>query len=78
MNISGIKLQPGLFRHCIYKSITCSVRTKLWQYELKSFVAMATYWVPDFPNIKGISGYLQRSIFIYLQMVPRMYDPAGI
>ena len=31
MNISGIKLQPGLFRHRIYKSITCSVRAKLWQ-----------------------------------------------
>ena len=34
------------------------------QYELKSFVTMATYWVPDLPNIKGISGLLQRSIFI--------------
>ena len=33
------------------------------QYELTSFVTMATYWVPDLPNIKGISGLLQRSIF---------------
>ena len=28
------------------------------QYELKSFVTIATYWVPDLPNIKGISGHL--------------------
>ena len=26
---------------------------------------MATYWVPDLPNIKGISGHLQCSIFIF-------------
>ena len=30
MNVSGIKLQPGLFRHRIYKSITCPIRAKLW------------------------------------------------
>ena len=28
MNISGIKLQPGLFRQRIIKGIACSVRTK--------------------------------------------------
>ena len=38
---------------------------------------MATYWVPDLPNIKGISGHFQRSIS-YVQMVPHMHDPAGI
>ena len=27
MNISGIKLQPRLFRHPICKSITCSVQS---------------------------------------------------
>ena len=26
---------------------------------------MATYWVPDLPNIKGISGHLWHSIFIF-------------
>ena len=26
---------------------------------------MATNWVPDLPNIKAISGHLQRSIFIF-------------
>ena len=39
------------------------------QYELKSFVIMAAYWVPDLPNIiikvKGIYGHLQYSIFIF-------------
>ena len=35
------------------------------QYELKSFVTMATYWVPDLPNIKGISGQLQHSISVF-------------
>ena len=40
---------------------------------------MATYWVPDLPNIKGISGHPQHFILnSYLQMVPRMHDPAGI
>ena len=35
------------------------------QYELNSCVIMATYWVPGLPNIKGISGQLQYSIFIF-------------
>ena len=35
------------------------------QYELKIFVTMATYWFPDLPNIKSISGHLQRSYFIF-------------
>ena len=35
------------------------------QFEFNSFVTMATYWVPDLPNIKGISGYLWHSIFIF-------------
>ena len=33
---------------------------------------MATYWVPDLPNIKGVSGHLWHSIS-YLQMVPHIY-----
>ena len=35
------------------------------QFELNSFVTMATYWVPDLPNIKGISGHLWHPIFIF-------------
>ena len=34
------------------------------QFELKSVVSMVKYWVPDLPNIKGITGYLQHSILI--------------
>ena len=30
-----------------------------------SFVTMATYWVPDLPNITSISGHLWRPIFIF-------------
>ena len=35
------------------------------QFELNSCVTMATYWVPDLPNIKGICGHVWRSIFIF-------------
>ena len=47
------------------------------QYEPNSFVTMATYWVPDLPNIKGTSGTFSVP-FSYLQMVPHMHDSAGI
>ena len=35
------------------------------QYEPNSFVTMATYWVPDFPIIKGFSGHLWHFISIF-------------
>ena len=44
------------------------------QYELKSFVTMATYGVPILKAILATCSVL----FSYLQMVPRVYDPAGI
>ena len=34
-------------------------------YKLNSSVTMTTYWVPDLPNIKDISGHLWRSIFMF-------------
>ena len=34
-------------------------------FELNNFIAMATHWVPDLPNIKDISGPPCRSIFIF-------------
>ena len=34
------------------------------QFEFNSFITIATYWVPDLPNIEGIPGHLWRSIFI--------------
>ena len=39
------------------------------QYQLNSFVTMATYWVPDLPNITGISGQLRHSVFLNLQIL---------
>jgi len=35
------------------------------QYQLDSFVTMATYWVQDLPNINGFSGHLWHSILIF-------------
>ena len=35
------------------------------KFELNNFIPMGTYWVPDLPNIKGISGHPWRSIFIF-------------
>jgi len=42
-----------------YDSIKCAPK-----YERYSLVTMAMYWVPDLPNIKGISGHLWCSILI--------------
>jgi len=47
------------------------------QYELDSFATMATYGVPELPNIKGFSGHLWRSILYWL-IVARVFDPASI
>jgi len=48
-----------MFDFLQYDSTKCAP-----QYERNSLVTMATYWVPDLPNIKGISGHLKCSIFI--------------
>ena len=45
------------------------------QYELSSFVTLATYWIPDFPDIKGFSGYPQ-ILHQYLPIVPHLHDLA--
>ena len=52
-----------MFDSSQYDSTKCTP-----QCELNSFVTMATYWVPDLPNIKGISGHLQCSIFIHVHV----------
>ena len=38
------------------------------QFQLNSFVTMATYWVLDLPNIKDISGHLWRFSFEMVQI----------
>ena len=35
------------------------------QCEIINFVTMATYWVPDLPNVKGFSGFFWRFILIF-------------
>ena len=39
--------------------------TSNWLKGQPIFSSIATYWVPDLPNIKGISGHLSRLIFIF-------------
>ena len=53
-------------------SIKCAPQIKL-----NSFVAIATYWVPDLRNIKGISGHLWCSIFIFANGAS-VHDPTSI
>ena len=43
-----------------YDSTKCAPK-----FELNSFVTMATYWVPDRPNIKVISGHLWHPSYIF-------------
>ena len=40
------------------------------QYEFKSFVIMATYWVPDLPNINKFFGLLWHSFLIFANDAP--------
>ena len=55
-----------------------SCRTKgASQYKLKRFVTMATYWVPDLPNIKGIF-WLPSAFYVNICKSICMHDPAGI
>ena len=35
------------------------------QYEIINYVTMATYWVPDLPNVRGFSGFFWRPILIF-------------
>ena len=35
------------------------------QYEIINYVTMATYWVPDLPNVKGFSGFFCSPILIF-------------
>lgn len=35
------------------------------QYGIIDYVTMATYWVPDLPNVRGFSGFFWHSILIF-------------
>ena len=39
------------------------------QYEIISYVIMATYWVPALPNVRGFSGFFWRIILIFFSDV---------
>ena len=36
------------------------------QYNIINYVTMATYWVTDLPDVKGLSGTLWHSVSIFL------------
>ena len=55
----------SLFVSEMFDSLQCDSTKGVPQYEIKRFVTMATYWFSGLPNIKGISGHFQRSIFIF-------------
>ena len=44
---------------------------------ITSFVTMATYWVPDLPDIKSFAGRLWRSILIFPTMPHKDKDMFG-
>ena len=62
--IHSTKFWPNMMKTDIWANFSqkCLICTP--QYEHNSQVTMATYWVPDLPNIKGISGHLWCSILI--------------
>ena len=49
----------------MFDSLQCDSTKCAPQFELNNFILMATYWVSDLPNIKGISGQPWHSIFIF-------------
>ena len=57
-------LSANLLQKCLIRCSKVLLKV-VHNTSLKSVVSMATYWVPDLSNIKGISGHLQRSIFIF-------------
>jgi len=59
-----------MFDSLQYYSTRCAL-----QYEIKTFVTTATFWVPDLPDVKGFSGHLGVPIW-YLPMAPHLHDLA--
>ena len=58
------KIYLSQFVSEMFDSVQYSTKCAL-QFQLTSFVTMATYWVPDLPNINSNSGHLWCSIFIF-------------
>ena len=58
-------ISANLYQKCLNFCSKVLLKVQRNIYELKSFVTMATYWVPDLSNNKSITGHLKRSIFIF-------------
>jgi len=57
-------ISANLYQKCLILGSKISTKCAP-QYELNSFVIMATYWIPDLPNIKDFSGHLWCFILIF-------------
>ena len=64
-------ISANLYEKCFILSLKDSTKCAL-QFEFNDFIPMATYWVPDLPNIKGISDHPLRSIFIFANGAPNL------
>jgi len=58
-------ISTNLYQKCLIVCRKILINVLHNNYELNSLVTMATYWVPDLPNIKGISDHLWHSILIF-------------
>ena len=67
-------ISANLYQKCL---ILCS-KILLNVLHNTSLIPMATYRVPELPNIKGISGHLERSIFIFANGAWYALSPPGI
>ena len=54
-------ISVNVYQKCLIFLQQGSIRGAL-QYELKIFITMATFWVPDLHDIKGFSDHLKHSI----------------
>ena len=53
-------ISANLYQKCVILCSTILLNVLSPVYELNSFATMLTCWVLDLPNMKGISGHLQR------------------
>ena len=55
----------NLFGSKLIKSWQQDLTRCALQYEIITFVTMATYWIPDLPNVRGFSGFFWHSTLIF-------------
>ena len=73
----GKRYDPSQFVSGMLDSLQKDSRRCAPKYEHNSFVTMATYWVPDLPDVKVSAGHLWCSIVIFANGASS-HDPASI